>query len=396
MVDFYQTTWLFVLMFVVAKGMGILCEKIRIPSLVGEIGGGVILGNLALVGIHYDVTGAVLHSMFFQYASELGVVFLLFLVGLESNLGDLFKVGFDSLITATIGVILPCLGGFLFARMLGLGTVEAMLIGATFAATSVGITAKMLTEEGKIKTASAQVVLGAAVIDDVMGLLILAVLGGMVATGSFAWGDLGFITAKAAVFFGLAITFGHFVMPHSFRLYKNIDQPGILTIVAVVIALVFANLASLAGLAPIVGAFTAGLLLDDVRLRHAGNLTVHSFQEVIKPITDFFLPLFFVTIGIQIKLATLFDVSNLRMIFILTMIALVCKGVCGFGCRGKGLDRLGIGLGMIPRGEVGLIFATFGLAQKIISFEIYSILVFVVILTTVLGPIILKLRIKRF
>ncbi len=395
--DFYNTTWLFILMFVAAKGLGVLCEKVKIPSLVGEIGGGIVLGNLVLLGIPYDFTGEVLNSVFFKYASELGVVFLLFLVGLESNLGDLLKVGFNSFITATIGVVLPTAAGFLVAEALGLGTaLESMLVGATFAATSVGITAKMLSEVGKIKTPSAQVILGAAVIDDVMGLIILAVLGGIVTSGSFSWGELTGISIKTIVFFGAAIGFGQFVLPHTFRLYKVIDQPGILTVLAVTIALVFSNLASIAGLAPIVGAFTAGLLLDDVKLRHAGSIKIHDFTEVVKPITDFFLPLFFVSIGIQIKLTTLSDLRNVMLIAILTLVALAGKAVCGYACRGKGLDKLGIGLGMIPRGEVGLIFATFGLAQGIVSPEVYSVLVFVVLATTVLGPIALKFRVEKF
>lgn len=395
--DFYNTTWLFILMFAAAKGLGVLCEKVKIPSLVGEIGGGILLGNLVLLGIPYDFTGEVLNSVFFKYASELGVVFLLFMVGLESNLGDLLKVGFNSFITATIGVILPTAAGFLIAEALGLGTtLESMLVGATFAATSVGITAKMLSEVGKIKTPSAQVILGAAVIDDVMGLIILAVLGGIVTSGSFSWGELAGISIKTVVFFSTAIAFGQFVLPHTFRLYKVIDQPGILTVIAVTIALVFSNLASIAGLAPIVGAFTAGLLLDDVKLRHAGSIKTHDFIEVIKPITDFFLPLFFVSIGIQIKLTTLSDLNNVMLIAVLTLVALAGKAVCGVACRGKGLDKLGIGLGMIPRGEVGLIFATFGLAQKIVTPEVYSVLVFVVLATTVLGPIALKFRVARF
>lgn len=395
--EFFETTWLFIAVFVAAKGLGILCEKINVPSLVGEICGGIVLGNLALFGIHYDVTGQLLNSLFFKYGAELGVVFLLFMVGLESNLKDLFKVGIDSFVTASIGVILPTLGGIWCVHLLGLGnSMEALFVGATFAATSVGITAKMLSEVGKIKTKSAQIILGAAVIDDVMGLVILAVLAGMASTGSFALGGLVWIVVKVMVFFALAIVFGRYAMPHGFKLYKSIDQPGILTALAIVIALIFSNLASLAGLAPIVGAFTAGLLLDDVTLRHAEGIKTHQFQEIIKPITDFLLPLFFVSIGVQIHLETLFDLHNLFLIAILLVIAIVGKSLCGFLCRGQGIDKIGIGLGMIPRGEVGLIFATFGLQQKIIPPDIYAILVSVVLLTTVAGPILLKLRVKRF
>jgi len=280
---------------------------------------------------------------------------------------------------------------------MGIGSnTEAMLVGATFAATSVGITAKVFTEAKKLKTKSAQIVLGAAVVDDVMGLVLLAALGGLIKSGGFELVGLGIILLKVFVFFAAAILFGKYVMPQAFRLWKSIDQPGILTIMAVVIALLFSDLAYLAGLAPIVGAFTAGLLLDDVNLRHAGSLTTHKFEEVIKPITDFLLPIFFVSIGVQVNLGTLFDIHNLTMILTLLGIALVGKTVCGLACTGKGIDKIGIGLGMIPRGEVGLIFASFGLSHGIIQQGLYSDLVLVVLLTTIIGPVLLKTRLKYY
>lgn len=394
---FHSTTLLILAMFAAAKGLGVASEKIGIPSLVGEILGGVALGNMALFGVHYDFAQAVSHSPFFEYAAELGVVFLLFAVGLESNLADLVKVGFNSFVTAMIGVILPMASGFFAARMLGLGgNLEALLIGATFAATSVGITAKVFTEFKKLKTPSAQIVLGAAVVDDIMGLVILAAVAGIASTGTFAVSEIILILAKVAVFFGLALTLGHYVLPRVFKIYPRIEQPGILTVFVVMFALVFADLAYLAGLAPIVGAFTAGLLLDEVKLRFSGGITTHHIDDLVKPIMDFLLPIFFVSIGVQVKLETLGQGSNFLFILVLLVVSVFGKGVCGLACKGKNVDKLGIGLGMIPRGEVGLIFATFGFQQKIIDAEIYSILVFVVLLTTIFGPMMLKFRVKRF
>jgi Kef-type K+ transport system membrane component KefB len=394
---FHRTTLLVLAVFAAAKLMGILCEKIGVPSLVGEILGGVVLGNLALFGIHYDFAEAVLHSPFFGYAAELGVVFLLFVVGLESNLADLVKVGFDSFITATIGVILPSALGFMAMRLLGLGGgLEALLVGATFAATSVGITAKVFTEFKKLKTPSAQIVLGAAVVDDVMGLVILAAVAGIATTGRFSASEITLILAKVGVFFGAALFLGHYVLPRVFKIYPRIEQPGILTVLVVMFALAFADLAYLAGLAPIVGAFTAGLLLDEVKLRYSGGVTTHRVEELVKPIMDFLLPIFFVSIGVQVKLDTLWHGTNFLLILLFLILAVLGKTVCGMACKGQGVDRLGIGLGMIPRGEVGLIFAAFGLQQRIVSPEIYSILIFVVLLTTILGPLLLKFRIRRF
>jgi Kef-type K+ transport system membrane component KefB len=395
--SFHETTLLLLAIYLAAKILGVAAEKIGLPALVGEILGGIVLGNLAYLGVAHTVSNEVLHSPFFQYAAELGVIFLLFLVGLESNLKDLLKVGVNSFVTAMIGVILPTLGGFFVVKALGIGnTLEAMLFGATFAATSVGITAKILSEAKKLKTPSAQIVLGAAVVDDVLGLILLAALAGVAASGSFAWTGLAWILFKVVAFFALAIFFGQFVLPHGFRIYKKLQQPGFLTVLAIALALVFADLAYLVGLAPIVGAFTAGLLLDDVQLRHADGLKVVHFEEVIKPIMDFLLPIFFVSIGVQVRLATFGSLQNLFLITILLVVAILGKTVCGFACRGKGIDRFGIGLGMIPRGEVGLIFASFGLKQNIVSPEMYSILVSVVLLTTILGPMFLKFRLKKF
>lgn len=395
--EFHHTTILVLSVYAAAKLLGVLSERCGIPALVGEILGGVLLGNAALFGVNYDFAGGVLDSHFFQYASELGVVFLLFMVGLESNLSDLVKVGFNSFITATIGVILPTVAGFVLMRVLGVGDfLEALLVGATFAATSVGITAKVFSESKKLKTTSAQIVLGAAVVDDIMGLVMLAGVAGIATTGSFVAGEIVTILLKVCVFFGMALAFGQYILPRTFKLYPRIEQPGILTVFVVMFALVFSDLAYLAGLAPIVGAFTAGLLLDEVKLKYAGDMSMHRIEEHIKPIMDFLLPVFFVSIGVQVNLSILGQSQNVLMIVLFLLIAVVTKAACGVACRGNGVDRFGIGLGMIPRGEVGLIFATFGLQHHIVSQEIYSILVFVVLLTTIVGPLLLKLRIGKF
>lgn len=396
-VVFTEMTWLLIGIFAAAKILGSLVERFQIPSLVGEILAGAILGNLHLLGLDLHIAKTVLSSNFFQYAAELGMVFLLFQVGLESNIKDLTKVGLDSFVTAVIGVVIPTALGFVAVKSMNLGdNIVGLFVGATFAATSVGITAKFLKEAGKLKAKSAQIILGAAVIDDILGLILLATLGGIVSSGSMSVLSLGVIFLKVVIFFAGAIVFHQYLLPHGFKVYRFMEQPGFLTVLAVLLALFFANLSQLAGLAPIVGAFAAGLLLDDVKLRHSKGLQVQDFEHVIKPITEFLLPLFFVAIGLQLKVDVLANPSQLLLIFLLMTMAILSKSVCGFMVRSKDCDRLGIGFGMIPRGEVGLIFSTFALQHNILNDSMYSILVFVVLLTTLIGPVLLKTRIKNF
>jgi Kef-type K+ transport system membrane component KefB len=294
-------------------------------------------------------------------------------------------------------VILPTIGGFALVHALNLGgNIEGLLFGATFAATSVGITARIFSEAQKLKTPSAQVVLGAAVVDDVIGLIMLAVIADLAGTGSFNALSLIWLLVKVGLFFVGAVFFGQFVLPQVLRGYKWVRQPGIVTVSAAVLALFFADLAHLVHLAPLVGAFTAGLLLDEVKFRYAEELKIHNIEDAVRPLMDFLLPIFFVSIGAQVKLATLGNPSNIFIIVIMLIIAIAGKALCGLACRGPNLDKWGIGLGMIPRGEVGLIFAQMGRTTGIISEESYSILVFVVLLTTVAGPMLLKLRIDKF
>lgn len=394
---FHETTLLLLAVFFAAKLFGVVGEKLGLPSLVGEILGGIFLGNLVFFGVDYDFSAQLIHSPIFAYCRELGMIFLLFVVGLESNLSDLVKAGFNSTVTALIGVVLPTLGGFALVHALNLGgNVEGLLFGATFAATSVGITARLFSESQKLKTPSAQVVLGAAVVDDVIGLVMLAVIADLARTGSFNAPALGWLLFKVSLFFVVAIFFGQFILPQVLRGYKWVRQTGIVTVLAAVFALFFADLAHLAHLAPLVGAFTAGLLLDDVKFRYAEELKIHHIEDVIRPLMDFLLPIFFVSIGVQVKLATLGNVSNLFIIIVMLVVAIAGKALCGLACRGPNLDKWGIGFGMIPRGEVGLIFAQTGRATGIISEEIYSILIFVVLLTTIAGPMLLKFRINKF
>ena len=395
--DFSRTSLALILMITLADACGFLFERLGLPELVGEISAGILLGNLALLGIDFNFTALLRESEFMSYAAELALVLLLFLVGLESDMKDLLKVGRNATAVAFAGVLVPVLLGLGTAGMLGInGGMQGWFIGAMLAATSVGITARLLDAQGKLKSASGKVILGAAVIDDVLGILLLAVLASIAASGEFALTSTLLILAKALLFFVVAIYVGQRLMPEMIHMVAITKHASIWTGFAFCLALGFAELASLAGLAPLIGAFLAGLLLDDVYFRVGATLQKHTFEELIRPISDIMISIFFVGIGALVQLEVLVNPQTLFAILSLTAVAILSKGIAGFMARGYGFDRLGIGFGMVPRGEVGLVFASFAFAHGIFEPEVYSALVMVVLLTTIIGPALLKPRLKHF
>lgn len=394
---FSRTSLALILMITLADACGFLFERLGLPELVGEICAGILLGNLALLGIDFNFSALLRDSEFMTYAAELALVLLLFLVGLESDMKDLLKVGRNATAVATAGVLLPVLLGLGTATALGInGGLQGWFVGAMLAATSVGITAKLLDAQGKLKSPSGEVILGAAVIDDVLGILLLAVLASIAASGEFAWSSMLLIVAEALLFFALAIVIGQRLMPEMIHMVAITKHASVWTGFAFCLALGFAQLASLAGLAPLIGAFVAGLILDDVYFRVGASLQKHTLEELIRPISDIFISIFFVYIGAQVQLEVLADPRILLIILALTAVAVLSKSLAGFLVKGPGFDRIGIGLGMVPRGEVGLVFASFAFAQGIFQPSVYSALVMVVLLTTVIGPALLKARLKHF
>lgn len=394
---FTRTSLLLILMITLADICGFLFERLGMPEILGEIYAGIMLGNLGLLGINFNLSALLRGSEFMQYSSELALVLLLFLVGLESDIRELVKVGRNALTVALAGVTLPIALGVGACAVLGFASgIQSWFIGAMLAATSVGITARILDEHGLLKTRSAEVILGAAVIDDVLGILLLAVLASIVVTGEVAAMDLFWIIAKAVLFFAGALLIGQKLMPGVVHIVSLNKHSSVWTGFALCLALAFAQLASFAGLAPLVGAFVAGLMLDDVDFRVGDALQKHKLEELVKPISDIMITIFFVGIGAQVQLQTLLDPNILLVICVLTFIAIASKGVAGFAVTGRGYDRLGIGYGMIPRGEVGLVFAAFAFANGVFAAETYSAAVMVVLLTTLVGPILLKPRLAYF
>ncbi|MCB1856238.1 MAG: cation:proton antiporter [Pseudomonadales bacterium] len=394
---FTQHTLLLIVMITLADWCGWLFERLGMPELVGQIFAGIILGNLALAGVDVDVADMLRSSHFMQYSAELAVVLLLFLVGLESNMGDLLRVGPNATKVAVVGVALPVFMGVGVWHLLGQGDgVEGWFVGAMLAATSVGITAGMLGAAGLLESSSTKVILGAAVIDDVLGVMLLAVLASVVITGDFSALDLVWIVAKAVGFFLVTLFLGRKFMPQIIHVTSMNHHASFWTGFSLCLALTAAQLAAFAGLAPLIGAFVAGLLLDDVHFVVGDDFQKKRVEELLQPITNIMLTIFFVGIGAQVELQTLLDPGALKIIGSLLLVAVVSKGLSGFTVTGKGFDRLGIGLGMIPRGEVGLVFASFAFSHKVFCCEVYSALVMVVLLTTIAGPLLLKPRLKYF
>jgi Kef-type K+ transport system membrane component KefB len=387
-----------------AKAGGALAKRFGQPAVLGELAFGVLLGNLHFIGLggfeHYKTDPMV------DMIARLGVIILLFAVGLESTVRQMLAVGLSSLLVATVGVIAP------FALGWGVGALllpEASayvhaFIGATLTATSVGITARVLQDLGKSDSPEARIILGAAVIDDVMGLVILAVVAGAItAAGSgqtLSYVSVAAILAKAVLFLAGALAIGVRLTPLLFRLASRLPAPGVLLALALIWCFFLSWLASVIELAPIVGAFAAGLVLESVHYRGFVDKGEHELEELIAPISGFLVPVFFVVMGMRTDLASFADTRVLGLAAALTVAAVIGKQVCGLAVVGGGVDRVTVGLGMIPRGEVGLIFAGMGTAlvlagTPIISPPLYSALVVMVIVTTLVTPPALKWSLGR-
>jgi Kef-type K+ transport system membrane component KefB len=378
-----------------AKLGGDLAVRIKQPAVLGELVAGVVLGNLDLVGLPWfraltgDVTIGIL--------AQIGVLILLFEVGLESTVRDMLKVGVSSTLVAFLGVITPfALGWGVGALLLPTHSTYAhAFLGATLTATSVGITARVLKDMGKAQLAEARVILGAAVIDDVLGLVILAVVAGVIQAAesgaALSVGETGFVVVKAALFLFGALAVGVVVSPRLFGVAARLRGRGVLLATALVICFVLAALASAIGLAAIVGAYAAGLILEDVHWREFTRRGEQRLQDLIAPIAEFLVPVFFVLMGMRVELNAFAHPEVLGLALLLTIAAIVGKQACALGAVGGGLDRLSIGIGMIPRGEVGLIFASIGMTlvlhgERIVSAAVYSAVVIMVIVTTLVTP----------
>jgi len=387
-----------------AKLGGDAAERIGQPALLGELVVGVLVGNLSLVGI--DWFQFITANTTIGVIAQLGAVILLFEVGLESTVRDMMQVGLRSLVVAVLGVVTPwALGWWVGALLLPETSVYVhAFLGAALTATSIGITARILKDLGHAQSPEARIILGAAVIDDVLGLVVLAAVAAVIAAAdsgtALSYGLLALVLGKALVFLFGSLSLGVVFSPRLFSFASKLRGSGVLLATALVFCFTLAWLASVIGLAPIVGAYAAGLILEDLHYRDFAAKEERSLEDLVRPISSFLVPVFFVLMGMRVDLSAFMRPEILGLAAVLTLAAVVGKQLCGLGALGAKLDWLSIGIGMIPRGEVGLIFASIGLTlvvhgEHIIDAATYSAVVIMVMVTTLITPPALKWSLGR-
>jgi Kef-type K+ transport system membrane component KefB len=387
-----------------AKVAGWAVERIGQPAVLGELLIGILIGNLDLVGVEF--LSFLKAEPGIEILAGLGVILLLFEVGLESRLADLMSVGLSSVLVATIGVVLPFgLGWVVSALFLPEYSFYAhAFIGATLCATSVGITARVLRDVRRVDTREAKIILGAAVVDDILGLVILAIVTGMITSAgagtTLSAGSVTWLIAKVALFLAGGLALGVFVVPRLFRQAAKAKIKGLLFSLALAICFLLSYVATLISLAAIVGAFAAGLILEGIPFEKYLQEEERSLEDMLFPLSAFLVPLFFVQMGLKIDLASLFDTEVLGFAAALTAAAVIGKQACGLGVLERGLNRLSVGIGMIPRGEVGLIFAGVGLTlslngERIINEAVFAAIVVMVMVTTLIAPPLLQWSFSR-
>ena len=420
-------------------------RKLGLPSVLGELGMGILIGNLAyLMGfdlvvvlregpaffdavkdlLHCDAAElACIHALDMEKAehmlallrgphgdeliqvahtldvfSRYGIIFLLFMVGLRTSVDEMRQVGPDSLRVAVIGVLLPFALGFASSRLLlpDITLHTSLFLGAALGATSVGISVMVLQELKMESTRVARIILGAAIIDDILGLLLLSIVSGIVVTGGLELGQILVIIVMTSMFLAGAIYLGPWLLKFIIHLVRHLDLMEAKMFISFLFVMVLAWMANLAGLATIVGAFTAGLIMQDAYFRHWGHEREHTvcIKDLIMPLEVILVPIFFVLMGIQVKLESFMNWQVLILSTGLLVAAIVGKLLAGLGAS-RGNNRWAIGIGMLPRGEVGLIFAAIGKSLDVIDDALFSAIVLMVILTTLLAPPLLKYSLQR-
>ena len=406
-----------VVIYFASKLGGELCARINLPPVLGELVGGVVVGVSALHLLVFpehgaDITNSALVSFLqatanlspeaavsvFQAQSEvisvlaeLGVVILLFEIGLESDLKELIRVGPQAAVVAVVGVVTPFAGGTAgLIYFFGVPTIPAIFAGAALTATSIGITAKVLAEIGQLSSKEGQIIIGAAVLDDVLGIIVLAVVASLAKTGEIAVTNVIYLIVSAAVFLVGAILLGRFLGPYFVALVNGMKTRGQVLLTALIFAFFLSYVAAVIQLEAILGAFAAGLVLAETDKRR-------ELEEQVIPVADILVPIFFVTVGAKTDLSVLNPAvpsnrEGLTLAIFLIVVAIIGKVVTGLTVFGQpGINRLAIGVGMIPRGEVGLVFAGVGSASGALSEATEAAIIMMVILTTFLAPPLLRL-----
>lgn len=389
---------LLALLWLGAKLGGEAATRLKLPTVVGEL-----VAGMVLMALHRQWGGAVPDVASHPAAdllATIGVVILMFSVGLESTVSQMLRQGLPALKVAVAGVIAPValgLGAVLLMPGHAISPAGAIFVGACLCATSVGISARVLQEKGAGDTPEGRVILGAAVIDDVLGLLVLVLVSGLAATatgGAMPWGPVGKTLLLAMVFLGAAFTLGRWATPHLFRAANRFRVEQVLLPVSLAFAFLMAWGGGHAGLAPIVGAYAAGLILEPAHIELLEEREAVSLKALIHPLVTALGPLFFVVMGARIDPRALLHLEILGLTLVLTVMGAIGKYVAGFAA-GQGFNPHIIGWGMMPRGEVGLIFVAVGASLNILTPSVQAAVVMAMLLTTILGPIGLDRLLRR-
>jgi Kef-type K+ transport system membrane component KefB len=406
-----------IVVYLAAKVGGELCARVNLPPVLGELIGGVVVGVSALHLIVFPEAGVNPDSMLMDLVSwvtgiapedglsrvfesesealsvlaELGVIILLFEIGLESDLKELIRVGPQAAVVAVVGVVVPFAAGTAgLIGLFGVDTIPAVFAGAALTATSIGITAKVLAELQKLSSTEGQIIIGAAVLDDVLGIIVLAVVASLAKTGEIEILNVVYLVIGAAVFLVGSIFLGRLLSPYFVALVEKLRTRGQVLISSLIFAFVLSYIAAAIHLETILGAFAAGLILAETS-KHK------ELEAQISPIADMLVPIFFITVGARTDISVLnpLDPNNRPGLIIasfLVVVAFVGKVVTGFVVFGQpGINRLAVGVGMVPRGEVGLVFAGVGAASGVLSESLDAAIIVMVILTTFLAPPLLRL-----
>lgn len=409
-----------IVIYLASKLGGELSRSVNLPPVLGELVGGVVVGASALHLLVFPESGATAtdsllmnvlqlfggltpdavvevfntQSEVISVLAELGVIILLFEIGLESDLRELKEVGYQAAIVAVVGVVAPFTAGTIGLMLLfNVSTIPAIFAGAALTATSIGITSKVLSELGYLKSKEGQIIVGAAVIDDVLGIIVLAVVASLAKTGTVDVLNVVYLIVSATAFLLGSIFLGKF-FNHSFvAISDRLQTRGKLVIPALIFAFFMAFLANVIHLEAILGAFAAGLVLDETDKRK-------ELDQQVVPIADILVPIFFVSVGAKVDLGVLNPIvpenrAGLIIATFLLIVAIIGKIVTGWTVIGQEkINRLAIGIGMVPRGEVGLVFAGIGSASGVLSQPLEAAIIVMVILTTFMAPPLLRFAFK--
>ncbi|MFO0939630.1 MAG: cation:proton antiporter [Pirellulales bacterium] len=369
-----------------AKAAGAIAQKVGQPAVLGELCAGVILGKSILGLLNPE-------SDFIHLLAELGVIILLFEIGMETDLRKLLSVGAASSLTAIVGVILPFSLGYVVCWGLGLSTLVGIVVGASLTATSVGITARVLSDLNQLDSKESRVIIGAAVLDDVIGLVILSLVTNLTEGKSLTALSITWTTVAAFGFLAGSLVLGRLVVPKIVNYVCQLDLPGTPTMIAVIIALGLSWLAAYCGSAMIIGAFAAGLLLRT-------SPQADEIEVGVAHLGHFFVPMFFLAVGASVDVRAMDPLapdgsSTIILAAALIVVAIFGKLLAGYAATWFSGRKLVVGVGMIPRGEVGLIFAKMGLATNVFDNRIFGAVLMMVLATTFIAPVWLRFLLPK-